>query len=222
MSGYEVTRVVPPEWLGPAYSIFGGVVRHARGTPGAGEIVGHLQFGTTEALEALGKPLQSLACATVAVSALNLAVTAAGFAYVCKRLNDIERQLSAISGKIDGLLEATDRLAWTQELERRAKWAAQVDNLLIALRTRDVGGASRAAAMLNESEKFYMALGDHLVSDSRRAYCETAVVQPVLQMATAAALARSRAFALLGHPEEAIRMGAALLEHASSFSQGTG
>jgi hypothetical protein len=216
MAPYNVTREVPSEWLGDDFNICGGVVRHAAGTPHAGEIAGHLQFGTAEAIETLGRPLESLLTATVALGALNLAVSAIGFAYVCRRLNAIEKQLGEISGKLDALLEASDRLAWRQALESRSKWAAQIENVLVSLRTSDLTGASHAAAMLNESEKLYMALGDHLLMDSRRVYGDPDVVQPVLQMAEAAALARSRALAHLGHPAESLQV----IDSLSTWQQG--
>lgn len=109
-----------------AYRLWGGVVRHAAGTDKAGQIVGHLLFPgdsqqTQESLQQLQSilenglgllqdsvgtlqqsmgVLQGLQSANLVMSGLNLAVTAAGFVIVCKKLNKISDQIQSQSEMI--------------------------------------------------------------------------------------------------------------------------
>lgn len=108
------------------YELFGGVVRHAKGTEKGGQIVGHLLFpGDSQQAQAqlqqledvlsngLGSlqtgmehlqqsmnVLQSLQTANLVMTGLNLAVTTAGFVIVCQKLNKISAQIQAQSQTI--------------------------------------------------------------------------------------------------------------------------
>ncbi len=108
------------------YAIYGGVIRITKGNDKAGTIVAHLKFPgneqqTAESIEkvksslsniqggidslqnSLGS-LHTLQYANIALSGLNLAVSAAGFAIVCKKLNGIESILNTHTQKLDTLL----------------------------------------------------------------------------------------------------------------------
>lgn len=92
------------------YKVWGGVVRLAKGQEGAGQIVGHLVIPNNAAemadkLQGQLGALQSLQVANLAMSGLNLAVSAAGFAIVCQKLNKISEVLSENSQKLDILLQ---------------------------------------------------------------------------------------------------------------------
>lgn len=105
------------------YTLNGGVVRHAAGTGKGGQIVGHLKFpsdaiqaqesierlqsvvqngldslhGGMSQLQQSMNVLQGLQVANLALSGLNLAVSAAGFVIVCKRLDKVSAQIQAQS-----------------------------------------------------------------------------------------------------------------------------
>lgn len=105
------------------YTLHGGVVRHAAGTSQGGQIVGHLlfpgdAFQTQQSIQSLQTALsngigsleggiahlqqsmnvlQGLQTANLVISGLNLAVSAAGFVVVCKKLNEISSQIHAQS-----------------------------------------------------------------------------------------------------------------------------
>lgn len=118
------------------YQLYGGVVRHAAGTGKGGQIVGHLVFpndseDVKKRLEQLQSTLseglasfetgmgqlrhsidvlQGLQSANLVMSGLNLAVTAAGFIIVCKKLNGISEQIQAQSHGISQLLQMVSEL----------------------------------------------------------------------------------------------------------------
>lgn len=98
---------------------FGGTVRKSPGTPDGGEIVAHLRdmFGgqgdgsptqlpnapsplSGQASQALSKTLQ-LSQVAAAASVLNLGVSIAGFAYMAKRMNDIQRDLATLEQRME-------------------------------------------------------------------------------------------------------------------------
>lgn len=104
---------------------FGGVIRKSPGSPDGGEIVGHLRdiMGSQgdgsplripnapsplsgQASQALSKTLQ-LSQVAAAASVLNLGVSIAGFAYMAKRMNDLQRDLAALEQKME---EGFDRI----------------------------------------------------------------------------------------------------------------
>lgn len=108
------------------YTLWGGVVRHAKGTEKAGQIVGHLLFPgdsqhVQEGLQNLQSTLssglgslqtgmdqvqqslnvlQGLQSANLVMSGLNLAVTTAGFVIVCKKLDKISQRIEEQSKTI--------------------------------------------------------------------------------------------------------------------------
>ncbi len=112
------------------YKIYGGVVRIAKGHDNAGSIVAHLIFPNNaekaqEGIENLKKvlsskldnlqngiesiqgslgTLQTLQSANLALSGLNLAVSAAGFVIVCRKLNHIDSVLQGHTQQLDALL----------------------------------------------------------------------------------------------------------------------
>lgn len=121
------------------YHVWGGVVRYAAGNPRGGQIVGHLQFpgDAAQAAEQLAKlqqalggvegalgVLQNLQYANLALSGLNLAVSVAGFAIVCKKLNGISEQLHQQSEKLDVLIEMASAAKAREELRDSARFSA--------------------------------------------------------------------------------------------------
>lgn len=112
------------------YTIHGGVIRHAAGTEKGGQIVGHLKFpsdpqkaqesiaslqnhlqksassleGGMDKLQQSMNALQGLQMANLALSGLNLAVSAAGFVIVCKKLDVIGQQIQRQSVQINQAL----------------------------------------------------------------------------------------------------------------------
>lgn len=108
------------------YTLWGGVVRHSKGTEKAGQIVGHLLFPgdsghVQESLKNLQSTLssglgslqtgmdqvqqsmnvlQGLQSANLVMSGLNLAVTTVGFVIVCKKLDKISREMEKQSKTI--------------------------------------------------------------------------------------------------------------------------
>lgn len=104
------------------YSVFGGVVRKAKGQDGAGQIFAHLKYpdGAEKASEQLSKmmasenaisagmqSLQALQAANLVLSGLNLAVSVAGFYIVCKKLDGISQKIDCQSEKLDQLIALT-------------------------------------------------------------------------------------------------------------------
>jgi hypothetical protein len=132
------------------FKIWGGVIRHASGSPEGGQIVGHLKFpseqqvaqqsienlqamlsqGFESAQTAMGglqqsmNMLQGLQVANLALSGLNLAVSVAGFAIVCSKLNKLSAQVQAQSININQILEivceARDRALFSDEAQFRS------------------------------------------------------------------------------------------------------
>lgn len=132
------------------YQIWGGVIRHVAGSPDGGRIVGHLKFpgdqqaaqqsienlqgllnqGFGSAQTAMGglqqsmNVLQGLQVANLALSGLNLAVSVAGFAIVCSKLNKLSAQVQAQSININQILEivseARDRALFLDEAQFRS------------------------------------------------------------------------------------------------------
>ncbi|MFJ4607084.1 hypothetical protein PS893_04013 [Pseudomonas fluorescens] len=121
------------------FKVWGGVVRYAAGHPKGGQIVGHLQFPgdaaqaaeqlamlqqTLSGVEGALGVLQSLQYANLALSGLNLAVSVAGFAIVCKKLNGISEQLQRQSEKLDVLIEMASAAKAREELRDSARFSA--------------------------------------------------------------------------------------------------
>lgn len=147
------------------YTVWGGVVRVAKGNLGAGQIVGHLQFpgdagqaskqiaGLQQALsgaqESLGV-LQNLQYANLALSGLNLAVSVAGFAIVCKKLNGISEQLQQQSEKLDLLLEMALDAKAREELRDNARFRAALKTIRQFAELGDLQGLKSQIGSLHE------------------------------------------------------------------------
>ncbi|MCS3952784.1 hypothetical protein [Salinibacter ruber] len=104
---------------------FGGVIHKSPGSPDGGEIVAHLRdlVGgdgqpspvqipdsppplSGQASQALSETLQ-MSQVAAAASVLNLGVSIAGFAYMAKRMNDLQRDLATLQQKME---EGFDRI----------------------------------------------------------------------------------------------------------------
>lgn len=147
------------------YTVWGGVVRVAKGNPSGGQIVGHLQFpsgagqtseqiaGLQQALsgaqESLGV-LQNLQYANLALSGLNLAVSVAGFAIVCKKLNGISEQLQQQSEKLDLLLEMARDAQAREELRDNARFRAALKTVRQFAELGDFKGLKSQVSSLHE------------------------------------------------------------------------
>ncbi len=151
-----VARSIPPEnYLGlitGKYKLFGGVIRWARGTPYAGQIVRHLIPVNTQTIDApilapvskalgavntyqlnnlLGQSaamqqIFQISTSTMALSGLNLAVTAVGFAVLNEKLKRLE-------GKLTELQQEVKAIRTLMELEERANLGAALRDLLIVV-----------------------------------------------------------------------------------------
>lgn len=150
------------------YSVWGGVVRIAKGGEGAGRIIGHLRFpgdaeqaeqsiehlrgllGRVEGLQETLAGLQNLQYANLALSGLNLAVSAAGFAIVCKKLNGISNKLDSHSEKLDILIEMAKEARVREELRDSARFRASLKTIRQCAETGDYDGLKAQIGGLNE------------------------------------------------------------------------
>ena len=134
------------------YNIFGGVIRHAPGSAQGGQIVGHLKFpgdqqlaqqsieklqavlrdgvgslqGGMDQLQQSMNVLQGLQVANLALSGLNLAVSAAGFVIVCRKLDHLSVQLRNQSLNIANTLELVSEAHNRALIEDEAKFRGLV------------------------------------------------------------------------------------------------
>lgn len=147
------------------YTVWGGVVRYSAGNPMGGQIVGHLQFpgdagqaseqiarlqqALSGAQESLGV-LQNLQYANLALSGLNLAVSVAGFAIVCKKLNGISEQLHQQSEKVDLLLEMVRDSKAREELRDNARFRAALKTVRQFAELGDIQGLKSQVGSLHE------------------------------------------------------------------------
>lgn len=121
------------------YTVHGGVVRISKGYPGAGQVVAHLQMPSdgidlsdqfSELKEAMSKSegalstLKALQIANLALSGLNLAVSVAGFAIVCKKLNGISDQLKLQSEQLGEIKNLLAEIKALDEIRDDAKFRA--------------------------------------------------------------------------------------------------
>lgn len=154
------------------YTVWGGVVRVAKGHKGGGRIVGHLQFpsDSNQASDAISRlqqalsasdgvqdslsSLQNLQYANLALSGLNLAVSAAGFAIVCRKLNGISDQMDAQSGKLDLLLEMALDARAREGLRDSARFRAAVKTVRVFTELGDKQGLRTQVANLHEQYEF--------------------------------------------------------------------
>lgn len=137
------------------YKIWGGVVRVAKGHEGAGQIVGHLQFPNSEnqVKEAISQlsggmssaaadslaALQQLQTANLVLSGLNLAVSTAGFAIVCTKLNGISEQISMQSEKLDLLIEMARDVKVQGDIRRHAEFSSVLKTIRQYSEENDIG-----------------------------------------------------------------------------------
>jgi len=108
------------------YRRHGGIIREAPGKPTGGQIIAHLRDigdvngqgsslnipgGGASPSGALSKTLQStlkMSQVAAAASVLNLGVSVAGFAYMAKRMNDLQSDLARLDRKLDGRFDHVD------------------------------------------------------------------------------------------------------------------
>ena len=149
-----VSRAIPvevvPGLMTGQFKLYGGVIRGARGTQYAGQIIRHILPVTTQAIDtpifapiskALGavntyqllgqgnalsaatQQVLQISTNTMALSGLNLAVTAVGFAVLNQKLKSLE-------GKLNEIQQEVRALRSLMELEERAKLGAALRDLL--------------------------------------------------------------------------------------------
>lgn len=171
MSAETLTRTISsaPEIIdgikSGLFKVWGGVVRYAAGHPKGGQIVGHLQFpgDAAQAAEQIAQlqqalggvegalgVLQNLQYANLALSGLNLAVSIAGFAIVCKKLNGISEQLQQQSEKLDVLIEMAADVKAREELRDSARFRAALKTVRQFAEQGDLQGLKGQVANLHE------------------------------------------------------------------------
>jgi hypothetical protein len=207
MDGIEVVRLIPVEFLDKIntgeYTVWGGVIRQAK----TGRTVAHLRIADPDVIPfKLDPSLQPLLHASVALNALNLAVSVAGFAMVLSKLEAINRKLDRISDKLTQILTGQMQAAWERELERRARFTATCKTLEIGLRTHNDQLINHTIAVLMESAEFYRDASKHLLEDISGIYHEPIPFRRCVEMALAASLVLGHTVALQGHPPEAVRL----------------
>lgn len=147
------------------YRVWGGVVRYAAGHPKGGQIVGHLQLpgDVSQASEQIARlqqalsgaqdslgVLQNLQYANLALSGLNLAVSVAGFAIVCNKLNGISEQLHQQSQKLDVLIEMALEAKAREELRDSARFSSVLWTARQAAEQGDLQGLRNQVGNLRE------------------------------------------------------------------------
>lgn len=162
------------------YRICGGVIRIVKGVQGAGRIVAHLQVpgdseqvresiarmqqvlgqkiegvqsGVDTIQESIGA-LQNLQVANLALSGLNLAVSVAGFAIVCNKLNDISNQLESQSAKLDHLIALAVEAKHLDQLRDVARFRGTVKTIRQFAEMGDVDGLKGQISTLHEQYEF--------------------------------------------------------------------
>jgi hypothetical protein len=153
--GLTVTRAIPKEelfgLLARQFKLYGGVIRWAPGTEHAGQIVRHLipvspqtisdplfsplkavfNIANAYQLERIGATTQQvlqMATGTMALSGLNLAVNAVGFAIIDQKLKRLENQLTRIEKEVKAIRELL-------EIEALARLRAALEDLVNAMRS---------------------------------------------------------------------------------------
>lgn len=137
------------------YEIFGGVVRIAKGNPKGGQIVTHLKFPndmskvkesidnmlgtislkidnlqvTTSVLQESMSTLQKLQYANIAMSGLNLVVSAIGFAVISKKLSSIEEKLNIQSQHINQIINKLDAIEQKDRFRDTARFIAHIESV---------------------------------------------------------------------------------------------
>ena len=195
-----VTRVLSnaPEVLegirNGVYRVYGGVIRVAKGNEGAGRIIGHLQFpdGEQQARESIEKlqqvlgdqlgSIETLQTANLALSGLNLAVSAAGFVVVCNKLNGISSQLDSQAETLNELkayaieASAIDQLRDTARFRSTVKVIRQFDEI------QDLDGLKNQIPGLHEQYEVTRLMLERLASGAaRQGFLESLPLQKQLQ-----------------------------------------
>jgi hypothetical protein len=206
-----VQRIVPSEFVRQVraghYTLHGGVVRDQ-----ASRIVGHLLLPAGGSANALEPALGPLSTGTSALMGMNLVVSAAGFAMVCRKLEGIRSHLCGMDGKIDRLLAGQARLLWETEARRRAELGAALENLALGVRLGERHLTLSSIAAIELTVQHHQLIGEHLLTDLAGAYREPQPVIACVRMAPAATLLRAHGLAHLGHPMEAVDTLNRLLE----------
>ncbi|SDK49490.1 hypothetical protein SAMN05216189_104011 [Pseudomonas delhiensis] len=94
--------------------------------------------------------LQNLQYANLALSGLNLAVSVAGFAIVCKKLNGISEQLQQQSEKLDVLIEMASDAKAREELRDNARFRAALKTVRQFAEQGDIQGLKSQVGNLHE------------------------------------------------------------------------
>ena len=176
--------------------IWGGVIRHVKGTDNAGQIVAHLKFPSDpqqieEGLDTLRQMigqgmqttqagfdaiqgslgvLQSLQTANLALSGLNLAVSAAGFAIVCHKLGEISRKIDAQSARLDQLLDLALEGRQRERFRDEARFLALVDSAKQFSESGDVEQLKSLVLHFREQYEFTLLVLKKLAADADRTF----------------------------------------------------
>jgi hypothetical protein len=156
--------------------------------------------------------LTSLAHATVALQGLNIAVSAAGFAVVCHKLNRIADELHQVREMIAQVLALQQRAQFEREMERYTYFTAQVENLARGLRMGDPVMTGTAINDLTVPACFQAWVCEQLLKDPVSVYRNPKALTHPLDMVLASRLAQAHAFAALGHLDEALQSVGKLAE----------
>lgn len=179
------------------YTVWGGVVRYSAGQSKGGQIVGHLQFpgDAAQAAEQLAKlqealggvegalgVLQNLQYANLALSGLNLAVSVAGFAIVCKKLNGISEQLQQQSEKLDVLIEMATDAHIREELRDSARFQAALKTVRQFAEQDDLQGLrSQVSNLYEQYEITKLTLSRSAADVTREGFVDSIDVLQALQ-----------------------------------------
>jgi hypothetical protein len=214
--------------------IWGGVIRHVKGTDNAGQIVAHLKFPSDpqqieeglnalkqvvgqsiqttqagfDALQGSMSVLQSLQTANLVLSGLNLAVSAAGFAIVCRKLGEISRKIDAQSAKLDRLLDLALEGRQRERFRDEARFIALMDSAAQFCETRDVEQLKSLVLHFREQYEFTLLVLRKLAADPDRTFAWIDEGQLLQSRLVHLGLFLSRVQMCIGSPryaEEALR-----------------
>jgi hypothetical protein len=167
--GLLVSRAIPQDVLvglaAGLYKTYGGVIRWSPGTEYAGQIVRHLIpvasqtitdplfalpngilniANTYQRISVTTQNVLQMATGTMALSGLNLAVNAIGFAIIYKKLKQLENQLNRIEKEVKAIHELL-------EIEERARLAAALEDLVNAMKTQKLDDRRK---LLSDAKSF--------------------------------------------------------------------
>jgi hypothetical protein len=144
-------------------------------------------------LEAANKHILSLANQTMFLSGLNLAVSAAGFAFLGSKISALERYLQKVGAEVKELRELF-------ELRGRAELKAALSDLTRVLEFT----SEERLTMLNQA-RFILASSAHQYEERLREAQTAELALSFLEYYLIAALAHARCYAILGNIELAHR-----------------